>query len=93
MLVILSAAMLVILSAAKNLDVYAETSPFASLRVTESTFRKRNNVGQVANLPETRQIGNLPHVTVLHFHCDWPQPSSLRLPLPSLRGLPGRPRT
>jgi len=30
------------------------------------------NVGQVANLPKTRQIGNLPHVGMLHIYCDGP---------------------
>jgi hypothetical protein len=30
------------------------------------------NVGQVANLPKTRQIGNLPHVGMLHIYCDEP---------------------
>jgi hypothetical protein len=29
-------------------------------------------VGQVANLPKTRQIGNLPHVGTLHIYCDGP---------------------
>ncbi len=30
------------------------------------------NVGQVANLPKTRQIDNLPHVGMLHIYCDGP---------------------
>ena len=34
--------------------------------------QKIGNVGQVANLPKTRQIGNLPHVGMLHIYCDGP---------------------
>ncbi len=30
--------------------------------------QKIGNVGQVANLPKTRQIGNLPHVGMLHIY-------------------------
>jgi len=30
------------------------------------------NVGQVAKVPEARQIGNLPHMSMLHFYCDGP---------------------
>jgi hypothetical protein len=29
-------------------------------------------VGQVAKLPKTRQIDNLPHVGMLHIYCDGP---------------------
>ncbi len=39
------------------------------------------NVGQVANLPEMRRIGNLPHAGTLHFHRDGPySEESIRLP-------------
>ena len=34
--------------------------------------QKIGNVGQVANLPKTRQIDNLPHVGMLHIYCDGP---------------------
>ena len=34
------------------------------------------NVGQVANLPKTRQIDNLPHVGMLHIYCDGPYVAS-----------------
>ena len=32
--------------------------------------QKIGNVGQVANLPKTRKIGNLPHVGMLRIYCD-----------------------
>jgi Flp pilus assembly protein TadG len=60
---------------------------FSSTFLAQSaTFRygpsqKICNVGQVANLPKTRQIGNLPHVGMLHIYCDGPyQASSPEVP-------------
>jgi len=35
-------------------------------------FQKYCNVGQVANLPETRQIGNLPHMRASHPYWNGP---------------------
>ena len=32
--------------------------------------QKIGNVGQVANLPKTRQIDNLPHVGMLHIYAE-----------------------
>jgi hypothetical protein len=54
--------LLVILSAAKNLDFYAETSPFAPLRVTERTFRNRNYL----SLPNVLYVLNC-HVSPNYF--------------------------
>ena len=33
---------------------------------------KIGNVGQVANLPKTRQIDNPPHLGISHIYCDGP---------------------
>jgi hypothetical protein len=35
-------------------------------------FQKNCNVGQVSNLPETRQIGNLPYVAMLQYYWNGP---------------------
>ena len=40
--------------------------------------QKIGNVGQVANLPKTRQIDNLPHVGMLHIYCDRPYVARVR---------------
>jgi hypothetical protein len=32
----------------------------------------RSNLGQVANLPEKRQIGNLPHIAMLQYYWNGP---------------------
>jgi hypothetical protein len=60
---------------------------------TSGPFRMLGNVGQVANPPETRQIGNLPHVGAGRFY--WcrtaigPSPTAARVACPR-RGSPCR---
>ena len=66
----------------------------------ERVFRRRNygpsqkigNVGQVANLPKTRQIGNLPHVGMLHIYCDGPYVDCEENPAPTHPPVPTLPR-
>jgi hypothetical protein len=57
--------------------------PYTPLRKPSGGYgpsQKIGNVGQVANLPKTRQIGNLPHVGMLHIYCDGPYRSRLNIP-------------